>query len=103
MGNQTDGVFCIQVFGRMRRDGFEPRKSTYNSLLEACATAPQPRAEQAFEIYYAMAADGKIAPNKRTFSLLIDAATRASRPGKFLLTLVWAIRMTSCFVHRFGV
>ena len=55
----------------MRRDGFEPRKSTYNSLLEACATAPQPRAEQAFEIYYAMAADGKIAPNKRTFSLLI--------------------------------
>ena len=87
----------------MRRDGFEPRKSTYNSLLEACATAPQPRAEQAFEIYYAMAADGKIAPNKRTFSLLIDAATRASRPGKFLLTLVWAIRMTSCSVHRFGV
>ena len=65
----------------MRRDGFEPRKSTYNSLLEACATAPQPRAEQAFEIYYAMAADGKIAPNKRTFSLLIGKFLNSSRMG----------------------
>ena len=74
----------------MRRDGFEPRKSTYNSLLEACATAPQPRAEQAFEIYYAMAADGKIAPNKRTFSLLI---------GEFIfISTTWAIELTSCFV-----
>ena len=71
---------ALEVFGRMRRDGFKPRKSTYNSLLEACASAPQPRAEQAFEIYHAMVADGAIAPNKRTFVLLIDAATRAGKP-----------------------
>ena len=71
---------ALEVFARMRADGFRPRKSTYNSLLEACAAAPQPRAEQAFEIYHAMADDGAIAPNKRTFVLLIDAAVRAGKP-----------------------
>ena len=77
-GGMADAA--LEVFAKMRSDGFKPRKSTYNSLLEACATAPQPRAEQAFEIYHVMVADGAIAPNKRTFVLLIDAATRAGKP-----------------------
>ena len=77
-GGMADAA--LEVFAKMRADGFKPRKSTYNSLLEACATAPQPRAEQAFEIYHVMVADGAIAPNKRTFVLLIDAATRAGKP-----------------------
>ena len=33
---------ALDVFAAMRRDGFDARKSTYNSLLEACAAAPQP-------------------------------------------------------------
>ena len=72
---------ALDVFAAMRRDGFEPRKSTYNSLLEACAVAPQPRVEQAFEIFYRMNGDGKVVPNRRTFALLIDAAVRAGLPS----------------------
>jgi len=74
---------ALDVFGAMRRDGFEPRKSTCNSLLEACASAPQPRVEQAFEIFYAMTGDGGlgVVPNRRTFALLIDAAVKAGEPS----------------------
>ena len=68
---------ALDVFAAMRRDGFDARKSTYNSLLEACAAAPQPRVEQAFEIFYRMTDEGRVEPNARTFALLIDAATRA--------------------------
>ena len=71
---------ALDVFAAMRRDGFAPRKTTYNSLLEACATAPQPRVEQAFEIFHRMADEGRVAPNARTFALLIDAAARANMP-----------------------
>ena len=71
---------ALDVFAAMRRDGFAPRKTTYNSLLEACSTAPQPRVEQAFEIFHAMADEGRVAPNARTFALLIDAAARANLP-----------------------
>ena len=71
---------ALDVFAAMRRDGFDARKSTYNSLLEACAAAPQPRVEQAFEIFYRMTDEGRVEPNARTFALLIDAATRAGRP-----------------------
>ena len=72
---------ALDIFAAMRTDGFEPRKTTYNSLLEACASAPQPRVEQAFEIFYRMMEDGRIVPNKRTFALLIDAAVRAGLPS----------------------
>jgi pentatricopeptide repeat protein len=72
---------ALDIFAAMRRDGFEPRKTTYNSLLEACAMAPQPRVEQAFEIFYKMTGDGKVVPNRRTFALLIDAAVRAGLPS----------------------
>jgi hypothetical protein len=71
---------ALDVFAAMRRDGFAPRKTTYNSLLEACSTAPQPRVEQAFEIFHRMADEGRVAPNARTFALLIDAAARANLP-----------------------
>ena len=71
---------ALDVFAAMRRDGFDARKSTYNSLLEACAAAPQPRVEQAFEIFYRMTDEGRVEPSARTFALLIDAATRAGRP-----------------------
>ena len=71
---------ALDVFAAMRADGFAPRKTTYNSLLEACATAPQPRVEQAFEIFHRMADEGRVAPNARTFALLIDAAARANMP-----------------------
>jgi pentatricopeptide repeat protein len=71
---------ALDVFAAMRADGFAPRKTTYNSLLEACATAPQPRVEQAFEIFHRMADEGRVAPNARTFALLIDAAARANLP-----------------------
>ena len=72
--------FALDVFLKMRADGFAPRKTTYNSLLEACATCPQPRVEQAFEIFHRMSEEGRVAPNARTFALLIDAATRAGLP-----------------------
>ena len=71
---------ALDVFAAMRRDGFAPRKTTYNSLLEACAAAPQPRVEQAFEIFHRMMEEGRVAPNARTFALLIDAAARANLP-----------------------
>ena len=72
---------ALDVFASMRSDGFAARKSTYNSLLEACAKAPQPRAEQAFEIFNVMVAEGTIAPNARTFALLVEAAGASGSPA----------------------
>ena len=103
---------ALEVFGRMRRDGFKPRKSTYNSLLEACASAPQPRAEQAFEIYHAMVADGAIAPGggrsscswpgvRRRFSDAFDAMPgRVTRDGRDVVGLDVYLSVHPCASMR---
>ena len=72
---------ALEVFARMRvrAPASRPRKST-RELAARRARLRSPGRSSAFEIYHAMADDGAIAPNKRTFVLLIDA--RAARAGK---------------------
>ena len=71
---------ALDVVVSMKQAGLAPRKQTYNVLLAACVNAPQPRVEAAFEIFRELRASGDMSPDKNTFSLLIDAASKAGRP-----------------------
>jgi len=71
---------ALEVFVSMKKAGLAPRKQSYNALLAACVNAPQPRVEAAFEIFNELRESGDVEPDKNTFALLIDAASKAGRP-----------------------
>lgn len=71
---------ALEVFVSMKKAGLAPRKQSYNALLAACVNAPQPRVEAAFEIFSELRESGDVEPDKNTFALLIDAASKAGRP-----------------------
>ncbi|CAI5517191.1 unnamed protein product [Closterium sp. Naga37s-1] len=61
----------------MRASGIPPTTSTFNYLIDACATAPRPDAVKAWSLFSEMEGAENVRPNAETFNLLITACTKA--------------------------
>ncbi|CAI5517193.1 unnamed protein product [Closterium sp. Naga37s-1] len=66
-----------KVFNEMRASGIPPTTSTFNYLIDACATAPRPDAVKAWSLFSEMEGAENVRPNAETFNLLITACTKA--------------------------
>ena len=112
MGNEYDGVFCLLLTGGDDRGGRGP------ALAVDAVEGEEVEAGQGRGLRSVLLSRREPCPsrrcsgrprgptgNPRGSARGAQAATREGTgvgavPGKFILILVWAIRMTSCFVHR---
>ena len=112
MGNEYDGVFCLLLTGGDDRGGRGP------ALAVDAVEGEEVEAGQGRGLRSVLLSRREPCPsrrcsgrprgptgNPRGSARGAQAATREGTgvgavPGEFILILVWAIRMTSCFVHR---
>ena len=111
MGNSYDGVFCLPLGGD-DRGGWGPALAV-DAVEGEEVEAGQGRGLRSVLLSRRDTCTSRICSrrprgptgNPRGSARGAQAATREGTgvgavPGKFILILVWAIRMTSCFVYR---
>ncbi|KAI3452260.1 hypothetical protein Pfo_008925 [Paulownia fortunei] len=102
------GQKALQLFDRMKREGFAPDKVTFVGVLSACSHAGM--VKDGIHYFYSMENDYKIAPEIEHYGCMIDLLGRGGRLSEAFRLLhnmpfepnvvIWSSLLGACRMHN---